>query len=151
MGVDIAVYRARIGTFLMPDKSKNRMAVLSVSKSSVSLCLRTLVALSLLLVVSGNVEVNPGPGTGSTQRQNSQNSQVSTRQRTLSFAQAASGSTADRRLSMQGNHGEKESTGEIMSFLNTMKSDIGQQNKQVMTDINSLSSKIDSVNDSIKE
>ena len=152
MGVDICVYRARIGTFLMPNKSRNRMSVLCVSKGAVSLCLRTLVALSLLLVVSGSVEVNPGPGTQRQNSQNSQNSQVSTRQRTLSFAQATSGSTGDtRRLSVQGNHGEKESTGEIMTFLNTMKLDLASQNKQVMTDINSLSSKIDSVDNSIKE
>ena len=140
MGVDISVYRLRIGTALMPNKSRSRMSVLCVSRNATSMCLRVLVAASLLLVVSGDIEVNPGP----TQRQtvqNGQSSQVSTRQRTLSFAQATSATVpqTDRRLS----YGHTESQGGVMAFLNTMKMDIAGQNKQIRSDLTSLSSKID--------
>ena len=148
MGVDIGLYRARIGLFSMPDKSKNKMAVLCIARKSMTLCLRILVGMSLLLLASGDVEVNPGPGQSRTSSQSSaQNSQVSTRQRTLSFSQAASAPPTDRRSS----HGHAEPQSEIMAFLNSMKIDMDAQNKQVRSDLTSLSSKIDNVNDSIQE
>ena len=83
--------------------------------------------------------------------QNSQNSQVSrvaTRQRTLSFAQATTSAPPDRRLS---NFSGQIESNEIMSFLNTMQTDITQHNSQVRTDLNGLSSKMDTINQSIKE
>ena len=63
MGIGLELWRARIGTFTQPAKSKTRLSVLKLY--GVSLCIRTL--LFLLLAVYG-VETNPGPGHGSQER-----------------------------------------------------------------------------------
>ena len=60
MGIEIELWRARIGSFSQPIKCKTLLSVLRVK--SVSLCIRIL--LFLLLVVNG-VETNPGPGPNS--------------------------------------------------------------------------------------
>ena len=60
MGVEIELWRARIGSFSQPIKCKTLWSVLRVK--SVSLCIRIL--LFLLLAVNG-VETNPGPGPNS--------------------------------------------------------------------------------------
>ena len=59
MGVDIVLWRVRIGTFIQPVKCRSRIPVLTVS--GMSLYIRAL--LFLLLAVYG-VETNPEPGTG---------------------------------------------------------------------------------------
>ena len=105
--------------------------------------------LSSLRVVSSNVELNSGPGSSQRQNnsQNPQTFQVSTRQQTLSFAQVTNSASPDRHLYDFGHIGSNE----IMSFLNTMKTDITQQNSQVRMDLNGLSSKMDTINQSINE
>ena len=59
MGVDIVLWRVRIGTFIQPVKCRSRIPVLTVS--GMSLYIRAL--LFLLLAVYG-VETNRGPGLG---------------------------------------------------------------------------------------
>ena len=60
MGIEISLWRARVGTFSQPIKCKTTFPVLRVN--GVLLCVRVL--LFLLLAVNG-VETNPGPGSGS--------------------------------------------------------------------------------------
>ena len=84
MGVDILIYRCRIGTFVMPLKCRTCIHGIRLSKGKIRLCVRALVALSLLLVVSGDVESNPGPGSG---QEPLASQKPQTRQRQLSFAQ----------------------------------------------------------------
>ena len=59
MGDTLELWRARIGCFVQPVKTRSRIQTLSVSAFSVSLAIR--LTLFLLLVVHG-VESNPGPG-----------------------------------------------------------------------------------------
>ena len=75
MGVDLSVYRARIGTFCMPNKCR---LVLHGYKTGLRLC----VLFGLLLVVCGDVEVNPGPATdrGSVKRRQMRQTQISSSQ-----------------------------------------------------------------------
>lgn len=61
MGVDIALYRCRIGTFTQPRKCVIHLA--SINLSGIPLCIRLL--LFCLLVVN-DIERNPGPTTGAT-------------------------------------------------------------------------------------
>ena len=59
MGIEISLWRARVGSFSQPIKCKTVFPVLRVC--GVLLCVR--VVLFLLLAVNG-VEANPGPGPG---------------------------------------------------------------------------------------
>ena len=59
-GIELSLWRARVGTFSQPIKCKTTFPVLRVN--GVLLCVRVL--LFLLLAVNG-VETNPGPGSGS--------------------------------------------------------------------------------------
>ena len=59
MGIEISLWRARVGSFSQPIECKSVFPVLKVC--GVLLCVR--VVLFLLLAVNG-VETNPGPGPG---------------------------------------------------------------------------------------
>lgn len=59
MGIDVSLWRARIGTFTQP--LARRGWVQGLKLMGVSLCIRTV--LFYLLVVHG-IEMNPGPGPG---------------------------------------------------------------------------------------
>ena len=76
MGISLAQYRAKIGTFMQPNKSKRSSHGLQVDGRSVSRCLRLLLLLSTLLVTSGSVETNPGPLTRQSQLQTNQDGLV---------------------------------------------------------------------------
>ena len=54
----------RIGGFQQPVKLNTRIQKICIGKSAFSLTLKVLLAMSLLLILSGNVELNPGPTTG---------------------------------------------------------------------------------------
>ncbi len=69
MGISIEQYRAKIGSFMQPDKSSRHMMGIRVNSRCVSMTLRLLLLLCTLLVVSGSVESNPGPITGPCTRQ----------------------------------------------------------------------------------
>ena len=71
MGIDIVLWRVRIGSFAQPNKSKSCLHGLTLTFGHISLSNR--VALFLLLIVEG-VESNPGPGgRGRTSRSNAGN------------------------------------------------------------------------------
>lgn len=76
MGVDLAIYRARIGVFVMPRKCKIKLDTIVLSRSSVSMTLRLVIFWSVLVTLGGDIELNPGPPRNQ-------------RQRTISFAEAA--------------------------------------------------------------
>ena len=61
MGVDISVYRCRIGMFCMPIKCRNTWTGISVRGKTVSMTLRLAVLMLVLLTLGGDVEENPGP------------------------------------------------------------------------------------------
>ena len=61
MGVDITIYRQKIGLFSMPRKCRSRLEVLRVPRTTVSTIIRLAVFLTILLTLSGDVETNPGP------------------------------------------------------------------------------------------
>lgn len=58
MGVDVSLWRARIGLFFQLVKPKSYTAVLTVESGSVSLCIRILL---FMLLTMQCVELNPGP------------------------------------------------------------------------------------------
>lgn len=109
MGVEITVWRVKIGTFMMPDKRRCAFRGIKVPSAYISQGLRWIVVLSILLLNSGDVESNPGPSdrTGRTSKQKdssninaSDNINVShTRQRTLSSSFSLSQPTGNRRQS----------------------------------------------------
>ena len=93
MGVDIQVWRIRIGSFIQPRKSRNALKCLYVSGKSKFSVLRVCLRFSVRLPMCGDVESNPGPARGGHQSQ-SQAFRPVTRQSTLeSF-------TMDRRASI---------------------------------------------------
>ena len=61
MGVDIEAYRARIGTFWMPCKKKNKVSELKIPSKYICAGVRLFSLFGLLLVMGGDVETNPGP------------------------------------------------------------------------------------------
>ena len=65
MGDTLQQWRARVGCFAQPVKSKTHLQTLCINKNSIGIAIRIL--LFFLLVVQG-IESNPGPGsqTGST-------------------------------------------------------------------------------------
>ncbi|KAH3819958.1 hypothetical protein DPMN_121702 [Dreissena polymorpha] len=56
MGIDIGLYRIRIGLFSMPIKTGFKLRVLCVKRLCVSVVLRLAIALSLLTLLGGDVE-----------------------------------------------------------------------------------------------
>jgi len=80
MGIDIGLYRIRIGLFTMQIKRGCKLSVLRVSRQSASVWLRLAVFLSVLTILGGDVELNPGPP-----RQQ--------KQRLLSFAEVSAAET----------------------------------------------------------
>lgn len=101
MGVDLSVWRAKIGLFMMPNKGRVRVRGLKLPLAVFSIGLRWILILSIGLIISGDVEANPGPvGRGNrgnrTARQSTDNNNVSnvintrSRQRTLSSSFALS-------------------------------------------------------------
>ena len=59
--IDIVTWRVRIGCFCPRRTNKNRLRVLKVNRWTLSCLLRIIIALSLCLILSGDVETNPGP------------------------------------------------------------------------------------------
>lgn len=90
MGVELVIYRIRIGVFTMPRKCKYKMDKIVISNTSVSVFLRLLVGLSVVLLMGGDIEMNPGPP-----RQQSQ--------RTLSFVESPSGTATGNTRSRYAN------------------------------------------------
>ena len=89
MGVDIAVYRCKIGLFCMPVKVRTALRTLSLSKKTVSKILRLAIFLSVLVTLGGDVETNPGPsGRGTSNASEEPRTTRATRQTTLPYAEA---------------------------------------------------------------
>lgn len=88
MGVDIHMWRVKIGLFTMPNKCRTRVRGLKLPRTVIFVGLRWILIMSVVLLNSGDVETNPGPtGQGSrTARQSHASNSVVTRsgQRTLS-------------------------------------------------------------------
>ncbi len=59
--IDIQLWRVRIGCFRPRRKPVSSMKTMTLSRGSVSLTLKVIIALSLCVVLSGDVETNPGP------------------------------------------------------------------------------------------
>ena len=59
MGIDTTLWRARIGLFSQPSRSKSRMSYLMINGRTISLTLRLFLMMSLL--ICGDIESNPGP------------------------------------------------------------------------------------------
>jgi len=130
MGIDIGLYRIRIGQFCMPKKCKIKLDCIVLRKRTVSVILRLVLFWSVLLTLGGNVELNPGPLRAA-------------KQRTLSFAEVVSSPPSTsapnpslsqeppRRASSRAN---KDS--EVMAFLRDMKT-------EMRSDLATLNNKID--------
>ena len=61
MGVDIALYRVRIGLFSRFKSVSKTVCVMSSVIAFTSTCLIIFMILQMLLCLSGDVELNPGP------------------------------------------------------------------------------------------
>ena len=61
MGVDLCIYRLRIGVFSMPMKCASVFHGLYMSGKALSMILRLAILLSELLTLDGDVEINTGP------------------------------------------------------------------------------------------
>lgn len=149
MGVDLNVYRVRIGTFTMPNKCRRTLHGYKIGYLTVRKGLRLCVLFGLLLVICGDVEVNPGPATGRGSVQRSQG-----RQTQLSFSQAAVASppTSEPRTRQQRQQQNRfpdpntppfNSTGstnsaDVLAYLQDMRSEF-------RTDLSSLNNKIDDI------
>jgi len=127
MGIDIGLYRIRIGLFSMPIKTGFKLRVLCVKRQCVSVVLRLAIALSLLTLLGGDVEKNPGPVT------------KNTRQQTLSFSQVPASETppppppsSQRTSRTRSNKTDNDS--EVMNFLREMK-------LELKNDLSSINSK----------
>ena len=76
MGVDITVWRARIGCFICRGKRIKRLKVIILTngiKKSISLILRVSTCMAVLILLCGDVETNPGPPKQDGTRNKSQN------------------------------------------------------------------------------
>ena len=130
MGVDIATYRARIGQFCMPRKTRNRLETICLCRSTVSCLLRWTLFLSLLLILGGDVETNPGPPKAQ-------------RQKTLQFSDALASPSSTPPLPRSKRNQENQES-EIMAFLGEMKADL-------KSDMNTLNNKIDGIEQNVNE
>ena len=131
MGIDIGLYRIRIGLFSMPIKRGCKLSVLRVSRQSVSVCLRLAVFLSVLTILGGDVELNPGPP-----RQQ--------KQRLLSFAEVSAAETPPPPPSQSTTRARanKANDSEVMAFLREMKS-------EMKTDLSSINSKMEDISNTV--
>ena len=59
MGVDLMVYRIRVGTFLMPKRVRTSLPLLKVSKYGVSASIRVALIVAMLIVLVVDIELNP--------------------------------------------------------------------------------------------
>ena len=177
MGVDIAMWRVRIGCFCQPNRSVNRLRVLTLPKSTYKLCfmcVRATMCLSIMLMLCGDVEINPGPP-------KSDNSRKFANQRASTWASGATGTASDIPDSIRGasegvttrqrkissyTHSQPlqdatrsprlNDTGscdnsDMYNFLKQMKVDLDSQNKQVVSDISRINSKMDSLFSTISD
>ncbi|KAH3823408.1 hypothetical protein DPMN_125207 [Dreissena polymorpha] len=135
MGIDIGLYRIRIGLFSMPFKTGFKLRVLCVKRQCVSVVLRLAIALSLLTLLGGDVEKNPGPVT------------KNTRQQTLSFSQVPASETpppqpqsSQRTSRTRSNKTDNDS--EVMNFLREMK-------LELKNDLSSINSKINDISNTV--
>lgn len=148
MGVDIQMWRFRIGNFVQPRKCRSALNKLYVSGKAVFGLVRMTLVFSLLLMLCGDVESNPGPP-----KQVRQSDRVATRQSTISFS-------ADRRASVEPMRGpvgslfpertHDRSQSELFTFLTQMKEDLSTQNKCVMNEVKSINTKIDDLTERVK-
>ena len=134
MGVDINVYRIRIGLFSMPRKCRFKLDTLCFARATVSNVLRLTLFISILLALGGDVETNPGP----TRPQ---------RQKTLSFAESlaspsSSLSNSPTASNRKQTNVQREQDNEIMSFLRELKD-------EVKADLKTLNDKMGGVESSI--
>lgn len=129
MGVELTVYRIRIGLFTMPKKCKHGLNKIVVSKSSMSVFLRLLVGLSVVLLMGGDVEINPGPP----KRQLSQ--------QTISFTDSPTTTSSNRNQSATARR-STAADNEVMRFLQEMKD-------EVRSDLASINGKLNDMNESI--
>ena len=140
MGVELSIYRARIGSFCLPIKRRTSMKTLKVSSIKVRLLLRLSLFMSVLLVMGGDVEMNPGPTTGTRQPRN--------KQKQLSLSESFSGNDSrcerDSSFSLSQDpikqrymtRNNKDS--EVMDFLKEMREEMKSQFSNVNSTINSL-------------
>ena len=134
MGVDINVYRIRIGLFSMPRKCRFKLDTLCFARATVSNVLRLTLFISILLVLGGDVETNPRP----TRPQ---------RQKTFSFAESlaspsSSLSNSPTASNRKQTNVQREQDNEIMSFLRELKD-------EVKADLKTLNDKMGGVESSI--
>ena len=64
MGVDITVWRARIGWFICRSRRIKHFKVITLNnhtRKSMSLILRVITCMAVLILLCGDVETNPGP------------------------------------------------------------------------------------------
>ncbi|KAH3751339.1 hypothetical protein DPMN_185892 [Dreissena polymorpha] len=136
MGIDIGLYRIRIGLFSMPFKTGFKLRVLCVKRQCVWLVLRLAIALSLLTLLGGDVEKNPGPVT------------KNTRQQTLSFSQVPASETPPRRRrrhhqrTSRTRSNNTDNDSEVMNFLREMK-------LELKNDLSSINSKINDISNTV--
>ena len=144
MGVDIATYRARIGTFSMPFSSKSLLHGYVVSIEACRMSFRLSLLVCSLVVLCGDVEVNPGP---SSKTAEAINQPPATRQSQLSFSQISASpleNTPPSRGKKQPQNVSDIATGnaDILKCLQDMRS-------EVRGDLATLNGKIDDINSSI--
>lgn len=135
MGIDLVLYRARIGLFTMPRRSKFKLDKLSVSRKTVSMILRLVICLAMLITLGGDIESNPGPPRG-------------LKQKTLSFSEAASSAATteiqtpptSQETSRRPTRATKDN--EVMTFLRDMKT-------EVRADLAAINNKVDDTNNTV--
>lgn len=149
MGVDIMTYRARIGSFHMPNTSKHMVSGLHIAYKSVSCSLRLLLVVSLLIVLCGDVETNPGPNNGATPI-STPAAPKPTKQRQLTLAQATAATSPDpRKLRSQAqrlptNQVENGAGADVLEYLREMR-------LEVRNDLASIDNKLSDVNSSLND
>ena len=156
MGVDIELYRLRIGVFVQPNTCRKVLRSIYVPGRCILTIMRIYILFAVLVVnLSGDVELNPGPPKPS---EKSSEPRARTRQQTLSFAGAADRRTSSGmpfeagRLSRSPVGGSQS---ELFSFLTHMKNDLSTQmttqNHDVMREVGTINRKIDGLTKKVND
>ena len=144
MGVELSIYRERIGRFCLPIKRRTGMRTLKVSGIKVRLFLRLSLFMSILLVMGGDMEMNPGPTTGTRQPRN--------KQKQLSLFESFSGNDSrcerDSSFSLSQDpikqrYTRNDKDSEVMDFLKEMREEMKSQFSNVNSTIDSLKKSVE--------
>ena len=131
MGINVQLWRARIGCFLQPDKRRNILRTLKVFGTKFSISLRLVLALSVLLIMAG-VEQNPGPPKGARGAASSQSS-TSTRQTRLTSNDTGNLSFSQRGLQSPGAESTDGESLTLFSMLTKIQGELKQLNENYTT------------------